>query len=483
MAPECGVQNAAAGLLTLSLWLSGTHDEAMTVITLLALTALQQQLSPCTEKQFGPGAQCGLLQRAEDSTKPNGRSISIRFVVLPAQGTRQAEPVLLFVGGPGVGSTTLAGLANGPFNRVRKTRDFVLVDQRGTGGSNALMCLAEVASHPERAFGHVFDPKLFQRCRADLPRQADLTRYTTDIAVADIDAVRESLGYDRVILWGGSYGTRLAQAYTRRHPEHVMAVVLDGVVPFDFSAPLTYAATLQQSLDRLLASCTARVFCRDSFPDLKPEFGKLVRKLRRGPAPVFVKPKQREPVPVMMHLGDFGYAVRGILYRRDQSPQLPAMIHTAATTGDLSPFAQRYWERAADFEEEFADGLHFSIFCAEDVPFMSEEEITAATTGTFIGRYLIDEYRQICSEWPRASIAPDFRQPLDAPVPTLLVSGYFDPVTPPEMAERVARHLPMHRHIVDSLGHHGSSFGCAWSAVLYVLEKGTLDGMPAVCGQ
>ncbi|HEX9892385.1 MAG TPA: alpha/beta hydrolase, partial [Gemmatimonadales bacterium] len=306
---------------------------------------------------------------------------------------------------------------------------------------------------------------------------------TSDRVAEDLEQVRRALGYERLILWGGSFGTRVAQTYARRHPDRVQAMILDGVVPFDFTAPLNYASTLQQSVDRLLASCRARRTCHDSFPNLDAQWKSLVEKVRAGPVQTRVTPPGRPPVEVTMHLGDFGYGVRGILYRADQSRRLPAMIEAAARTGDLSDFAQRYWGRAADFEEDFAEGLHLAVFCSEEIPFIREADVPVATTRSFLGTYLIDEYRGACQGWPRAPMDPSFRRPLQAPVPTLLVSGYFDPVTPPEMAERVARHLPVHRHLVDSAAHHGASFGCARPAVLHVLSRGTLEGLPVVCGR
>jgi pimeloyl-ACP methyl ester carboxylesterase len=445
----------------------------------LALILLGQQ--SCANARFGPGAECRTLSVPEDRARPDGRKIPIRYVVLRATGRRQPEPVFLFEGGPGAPSTGMAGLARGPFGPVMEFRDVVLVDQRGTGASHGLMCNLEARRYPARAFGHVFDPAFFAKCRAQLEKRADLTRYVTDVAVQDIDAVREALGYEQVILWGGSFGTRIAQAYARRYPERVKAMVLDGVVPLDFTIPLTYAASLQQSLDRILAGCRARASCRDSFPDLDRQWNALVERFGRGPIRTRVTPRNQPPVEVTMSFGDFGYATRGILYRANQARELPAMISAAATTGDVSQFAQRYWGRAADFEEDFADGLHLAVVCSEDTGWIHDEAIPAAVAGSFLGTYLIDEYRGACNGWPRAAVDSTFRAPLQAPIPTLLVSGWFDPVTPPETGERVARHLPIHRHIVDSTAHHGAGFGCARPAVLHVLVRGSLDGMPAVC--
>jgi pimeloyl-ACP methyl ester carboxylesterase len=157
------------------------------------------------------------------------------------------------------------------------------------------------------------------------------------------------------------------------------------------------------------------------------------------------------------------------------------MLHRAAATGNLDEFAQRYFDREVRFERTLAFGLHFSVFCAEDIPFAAEREIVEATEGTFLGRYLFDEYRQACARWPRARLRSDARTPVASRVPTLLISGAFDPSTPPAFAERVARSLPVSRLLVSRWTAHGSVGGCAAPAAAHVLRTGSLDGMPDGC--
>jgi pimeloyl-ACP methyl ester carboxylesterase len=434
----------------------------------------------CGHRAYGPRARCGSMMVYENREAGSGRQININFLVLKAARPTHAAPLILFDGGPGAGSTDLAELANGPLAPIRKFRDILMVDQRGTGRSNGLLCPTAVVTRPAVAFSHVFDPEVFRTCRRELETRADLTLYTTERAIEDVDDVRQALGYDSVLVWGGSYGTRMAQAYLRRYPTRVVAAVLDGVVPFDFHAPAGYARSLQGSLDRVMADCREWPACRDSFPSLAQDFASLTTRLRDGPVPATVKRRDGKVFPVTLSPGDFGYAVRGILYGSAGARQLPGVIHRAARTGDLSPFAQRYWERAAGFAN-FADGLHFSVFCAEDTPFIKDDEIQTLTEGTFLGRYLIDEYRGGCKEWARASIADDFFQPVTAPAPVLLVSGWFDPVTPPSFGEAVARHLPNSKHFVVRNEAHGAAFGCAMPALLYFLERATLVGLPSVC--
>ena len=435
----------------------------------------------CPAAELGPRAECGSLVVLEDRSVSSGRRIEVHYVVLKAERPAGREPVFLFAGGPGGAGRDLAELANGPFAQVRRDRDVVLVDQRGTGRSNPLICETAAATDPQVAFGHVFHPEILRACRHRLESRADLTRYSTEAAVADIDEIRSHLGYDRVLLWGASYGTRLAQGYLRRYPARVVAVVLDGVVSLDFKAPETYARSLQTAVDRLFEDCRAWPVCRDSFPTLDRDFAALVDRVRAGPVSATVRrPAGQGVATVLLAAGDFGYAVRGLLYNARGARALPGMIHRAARSGDLSEFAQRYWERVVNFAT-FADGLHFSIFCAEDVPFIQESEIPGLVANTFIGRYLLDEYRGGCREWPRAEVDRVIHDPVVAAVPVLLLSGWFDPVTPASYGDKVAATLSRSRHLLVRNEAHGSGFGCARPAVLHVLTTGSLEGLPDVC--
>jgi pimeloyl-ACP methyl ester carboxylesterase len=435
-------------------------------------------LQPC---ETGRGAaSCGTITVFEDRAARRGRTIDIAFLVARAETPAAREAVFVFAGGPGEGSTDLAAYAFGWLAPLRSTLDVVFVDQRGTGHSHALQCSSDGDGNPAGIFGHVFDPAVVARCRDQLARDADLTKYTTDDAVADVDDVRAALGYSRISVYGASYGTRMVQAYVRRFPRRVRSAVIDGVVPFDNAIPLTYAASAQQSVERVWAACGDSAMCHAQHPQIASDFDRLLARLDAGPVPTtFVAAGTSVTVPFSR--GDFGYSIRGMLYAADAVSRLPDLIGRAAASGDFSEFAEAYWSRDAALDRAIAFGTHLSVFCAEDVPFPADADIDPATAGTFLGRYLFDEYRNACRAWPRGNIAADARTPLTAPVPTLLVSGAFDPVTPPSFAERVARSLPVSLSIVDPAGSHGSSLGCARPAVLYVLERGTIGGAPAVC--
>jgi pimeloyl-ACP methyl ester carboxylesterase len=469
---------------------TGRLVRAMTLAVSLASAGLFAQseaqrpdfeLKPCAYGPNNAPAECGALRVFENRADNRGRRIDIRFMVVRAARPDAREALFLFAGGPGQGSTTMAPLSDGWIKPVRAVQDIVMVDQRGTGGSHPLRCASSTDLDPAAAFGHVFDPAAVSRCRAALEQDADLTQYTTDIAVEDVEDVRARLGYERVSLYGGSYGTRLAQAYLRRHPARVSAVVLDAVVPFDSALPLTYARSAQQALDRIFAACALTPDCARAHPAPAEDMAAVLRLLQGAPARATIKTTSGSPLEVKMSAGDFAYAVRGILYNAQTAIELPELLGRAAATRNLDAFAQRYFDREARMAGALAHGTHFSVLCSEDVPFPGDTEIAAATAGTFIGRYLFDEYRQACARWPRATIRPDARSPVTARVPTLLISGWFDPATPPEFAERVARSLPFSRVIVSPSTAHGSAWGCPAPAATHVLTTGSFAGMPEAC--
>jgi pimeloyl-ACP methyl ester carboxylesterase len=257
--------------------------------------------------------------------------------------------------------------------------------------------------------------------------------------------------------------------------------VIDGVLPFDVNGPLSYARSLDGSIDRMLAHCHETPECRQAAPNVSADFAAILKRLDQSPAASRVRPLVGDPVPVKMTRGDFLYAVRGMLYNPGAADDLPPMITAAATTGDLSAFAQRYWSRAVSMNRSIAYGMHLSVLCPEDVNTITDAQVATVTKTTRIGSYIVDEYRTACRLWPKANVASDFRTPVTARVPVLLVSGKYDPVTPPELADRVARSLPLARHIIAPTSGHGSAAGCPREAVLYLLRTGSFDGMPDGC--
>ena len=229
---------------------------------------------------------CGALEVPEDRSIEGGRTIHLRVAVLPATGdTRAATDAFTFLAGGGVvPATRYLPFFAGAVPRLREGRDIVLVDQRGTGGSNALDCdlpepyEVEGGSDAGRRYEQAYLAAL-RECRERTEERADPTRYTTWNAADDLDAVREWLGYEQLSLWGASYGTKLARVYMRRHPDRVRAAALHGAVPIERSMWPDLFQAADSALTELFALCAADPACADAYPDLDSRFEGLLERL------------------------------------------------------------------------------------------------------------------------------------------------------------------------------------------------------------
>ena len=439
-----------------------------------------QQLQDCS--QFGPTAQCAWYEVLEDRANPDGRTIDLRVVVLPARNDTGKEPVVWFPGGPGQSASALIPLASQVYGPVQESRDLVFIGQRGTGESNPIHCTVDVAADPSSAFGGLFNKDRIRECYRAAREHADPAHYATAEYIDDIAEVLTAFGYDRAILWGGSGGTRTAQAFLREHPDRVVAAVMDGVTPIDYRMPLPFSRYAQRAWERVVADCDAQESCADAFPALAADFESILDRLAVGPTPVEIRLQDGTRTTVRMTRGDFAYAVRGILYNAQATAGLPAAVHRGSDSGDLSFFAQSLFSRSVALRGTvLAMGLHLSVYCAEDVPRIERGSVGGRTEGTFLGSYLMGEYGGACEVWPMPAADADWFEPARSAVPVLLISGYYDPSTPDAAAERVARTLSNHLHIVVRNAGHGAGFGCARPAALQVMTSGSLVGVENEC--
>src|SRR6266702_7328294 len=216
------------------------------------------ELAECRVPKLVHAAQCGKVDVLENRSIPDGRKLSIAVTLLPANTLNpQPDPLFMLAGGPGQSSDAIAALAE-QLSGVRRSRDIVLIDPRGSGRSAPLRC---AALKPRDSFDELLDADTIaqaaHRCIAELLARGDVdvAQYSTSAYVADIDEVRAALGYERVNLWGGSYGTRAAQEYVRRYPARVRSVVLDGVAPPEMRISVDVWPSRDAAIARVIAGC------------------------------------------------------------------------------------------------------------------------------------------------------------------------------------------------------------------------------------
>jgi pimeloyl-ACP methyl ester carboxylesterase len=423
-------------------------------------------------------ARCGTLAVPEDPETPAGRKIDLFVAVVPALNRRaSAAPLFLLAGGPGQAAADLYASYAGAFARTHRNHDIVLVDQRGTGRSEPLVC-----SYPDD-WGDTAEsmPELRRATSACLAKYGDRVRfYTTSVAVRDLDRVRTALGYPAIDLYGSSYGTRVAELYMRRHPGETHAVVLDGVTyPEQAIGPDT-PLDGERALDLIVARCRAAPDCAAAYPSLTAELGELRRRFGAEKLPlVIADPTTGEPFPLEFNRGVFSASLRLLSYNAAEASLLPTLIHQAAI-GRAAPMAAETLMMARQVRDQLASGMQNSVVCSEDVPFFDvSSALRQRIEQTYQGTDQLDALAEICKLWPRGPVDADLHRPLHSAVPTLLLSGEADPVTPPADAERAARELTHARHlIVGGEGHGQVVTGCVpklMADFLDTAEPGTLD--------
>jgi len=413
----------------------------------------------------------------------SGRKISLNIVVVPALGATPApDPVFWLEGGPGGAATDATGPVSQNYLRgLRGERDVVFVDQRGTGESNPLKCddIGDDPANVDAYFGKLFPALLIRTCREQLERFADLTRYSTTVAMDDLDEVRAALGYDRINLAGASYGTQAAQVYIRQHPDHVRSAFLAGVATPGFRLPLPFARAAQNAWERLLADCAADPACRDAFPNVKKEFDAVLARFEHGSIQVtMIDPATRTSRPVTLEREAFVEHVRLMLYSTFAARFLPVVVHQAFL-GDFLPFQKL----AVRFDPggALARGMYFSVTCSEDVPFITEQDIVAETRGTFLGDRRVRAHQAACQEWPRADVPRAFTEPVRSDVPVVMYSGEADGATPPWIAEDAVRFFTSGRQITVPHAGHQIDGPCGWNLMQAFLRTASAGQLDAAC--
>ena len=428
-------------------------------------------LEPCRLEGLGVEAMCGVHRVYENRETRQGRSIDLRIAVVPAlAASPRPDPLVVLVGGPGQAATVAGTAIAEALRDVRNRRDIVLVDQRGTGQSNPLSCESDHTRPLEDLFAPRPDLAKTRACLAAL--DADTRLYATPTAMDDLDEVRDALGYEQVNLWGGSYGTRAALVYLRQHGAHVRSLILDGSAPFSLKLPLHVARDAQRALELTYADCQGDPSCRRAFPSARADLDALLATLAERPFEAHVShPRTGASTPLRIERDGLAGAVRNLLY----VPQLAGLLPLAvqhAQGGDFGAFVAS--ADAFAHGVGVATGMFLSIVCAEDVPRFDTAQGEAATRGTFLGGGWLGDVRAECAAWPAAQLPSAYHEPVASDVPSVLLSGNLDPVTPPSWADEVASHLSRSRHIVvPGAGHGTRALGCIPELLAEFLE--TLD--------
>ena len=449
----------------------------------------------------GPEPACGFVSvplRHGEGASPR---IRLAVVVIPALdvGNRRPDPLFLAQGGPG-GSTIgsfAQSLLDDPGKRPTLNRDLVLWDQRGTYFSQPrLRCREGIALPPDA--DEKAQHEAFRRCGERLAREAgDLSAFNSLENARDVDDVRAALGYQSFNFYGVSYGTELGQFLMRERPPGLRSVVLDAVVPLGFSLVTGVPAVRQQVMPRYAESCAASPACNAAYPDLANRYQALLERLDKNPVPVALGPaaqpvtarrvspasggEQKAPsatarpdTPTISGR-DFDAALYQSVYQRDAVPFIPYIVQRAEQ-GDFS-FMLNIVRMMQASNDDMADAMYMTVVCAEfgDTPESALKFPGVVKRLVEAGENDARQILQLCRDWKIRLLDKSLLLPVRSDIPTLLLSGRFDPITPPEGAERVAAHLSRAFSFTFPRGAHGQAFvvPCANFMIANFLEEPT----------
>ncbi|NTU78030.1 MAG: alpha/beta hydrolase [Chloroflexales bacterium] len=425
---------------------------------------------------------CGTLTVAESRQPFTGRTLALAVAIVRSPSvTRQPDPVLVLAGGPGQPALPLVAAAPQVFREILATRDMVFIDQRGTGYSRpALNCTPQAAA-PARLMvplGAASNdrPALLQvgidallACGATYRAQGiDLAAYTSVESAADMEDLRVALGYPRWNLYGGSYGSRLGLTMLRDRPATIRSAVLESIYPLQANFHTGVFATFSEALARLNAACAADPACGAAYPDLEGAFARVVARLNAEAAVLpILNLETGEPIDYLPFTGvDLTVILFQLMYITPALPVLPAVIGEA-DQGNYRPLASLtsalLAERQPGDVPIVSQGMQVAVQCNEDATFAQAREFVAArdqhraVAGLAFSPLFHEAILEICAAWGLTPTASAENQAAQSDVPTLLMSGELDPITPPANAREAARTLSRATELVIPRGGHTPS--------------------------
>jgi pimeloyl-ACP methyl ester carboxylesterase len=435
------------------------------------------KIETCHLKGIKEQVKCGSLWVPENYNNVAGEQISINFAVIPAiDNSENKQPFMFLAGGPGQAAVELASPILSMFKDIRKTHDILFIDQRGTGKSHPLNCTESEKQNVYQVIPEDFTEQEITDCIAEF--KGDTTQYNSENAIRDFDEVRKALGYKTVNVYGGSYGTRAALVYLRMFPNSLRSVVLDSVGPIE--VPIgTFGLSSAQSFDKLIRHCASNTACQQAFPNLAEEFKQLQARLEKPITVSIQHPRLGTKTDLVLNNSKLINLIRLQLYNVQTRSLVPLVIHQA--------FLENYRPIAGLLAQSenglgMYMGLTFNIVCNEDVPRITPEMLAKDADNDFGGNASHFAWLKACPLWPQYRPSETFYQPVTANVPTLILSGGLDPVTPISNGEKSAATLPNSHHIiVPNSAHIVASHSCAPLIISEFIEKLTPNELDESC--
>lgn len=431
----------------------------------------------------GVDVQCGYLTVPLNHAQPSGPTIQLAVAIIKSkEASPKPDPLVMAQGGPGGSTIDTYAEQLLTRSRLRTDRDIILFDQRGTLYSRpALMC-TEIDQLTLDTLDKDLSPEESARlsmqatteCRQRLVEEGiDLSAFDSLENAADIESLRLALGYEKINLYGVSYGTMLAQHTMRLYPQGLRSVILDGVVPLQTNFILEVPRTMDSAFTHLFETCASDTACNKEFPDLEKVFFEVVDKLNQSPATVPMQDTETYTTHDALIDGDsFQSGLFQLLYVSSIIPALPRMIYDAQK-GNFEFFARIL--AIIIFDRTSAYGMYYSVLCAEDADYNPNDVNLSGVRPKIAeleGRGP-KEMLDTCKMWNVEPLDASADQPISSDIPTLLLSGAFDPITPPEFAQSAAEKLSNSYLVTFPTGSHGQALegGCQDNLILAFLEN------------
>lgn len=429
----------------------------------------------------GIKARCGTFARPEDPSNPASPTLQLRVAVVPALSLEpEPDAFVPIAGGPGQSTVEFYASVYTAFEDVRRTRDIVLLDQRGTGESAPLRCAVD-EDIIEGRYSREQTVEETEKCLGELPH--DPRFFTTSVAVQDLEALRQALGYSQFNVYGISYGSRVAQHFLRQYPGSTRTVIVDGVAAPQIALGPGIAIESQNALDVVFNRCVEDVACNERFPNLSARFDALRTALEAEPVTVSMPdPLTGGPDEVRFSDVEMSGAIRLLLYHPSTMAIIPLLVNEAIE-GNFQPLAAQFQMVAANMSDAINIGMHNSVICTEDAPYFASEDVSIdQLEATYMGPLQLDALEAMCSVWPVGVLDEHFKEPVASALPVLLLSGEVDPVTPPAYADLAAVDLGNALHLTGKRQGHGlAPRGCTPGIIGDFVEAASVADLNTDC--
>ena len=460
------------------------------LLLLPAVAATAQDIiesADCPEMPASFSADCGYVILPQDYDAPAGRRVEIFYTRIQSENSQPPpDPLVYLVGGPGSsGSRLLPSSFRAYLHAFAAERDIIVIDQRGTGRSYPNLYCHEAVTHLDEILqSHHQDHAelmmdILRQCHQRLSRRGiQFDTFHSASNARDIVNVLLAMGYERWNLVGVSYGSRLALAMMRDHPQHLRSVMLDSVYPPQADIYLEVYPNGERALQVLFEACSAAADCHERYPDLDRVFYRLYHKLNADPLLVpYTSP----------HYGQLNIEISGYrlydwvfswLYAVDFIQSIPRLVYELAD--GQTQDAVRWGVRFESLLTALSLGMHYTVQCQEEY-ISSPDRDYAGIIAAFphLSGYLryavegADTVERLCDLWQAEARPPIANRAVKSDIPALLLSGDFDPITPPAYAALASQTLSTSYNFVWPHVGHGvlRSDACAVDIALAFIKN------------